>query len=389
MASGWLNTVVAEARERIERLYAGIKDYNSIQTLTRDTENYHRDATNLQSASKDKLIALSADLDSLRIYIDENSEELENLTFYSAEVDTIAKIIAALNTGLVTPSITTEEASKEIIIGICNKVDDGDTIYVGDVEWKESDPCIRLAGIDAPEKGTAAGIVAMQFLDNLVLGKEVTVYIDPHNPTEIYGRVLGTVYYNDPATDTPINLSVEMVSQCLAVPLLKFGKNKYVDPDEINQAHKMCVVGWPKIGVIKIVSAPAKASVWVDGMNTTEVTPTELELPIGIHHIVLSLTGRSSVHDDVVVDGVRRELPPYVLPALGVDVGAVEIHVLPRDKVGIVSIDGVVVGVSPVFVDLDATMSHSVVAQVGGVDSLPVAIKPRRGEIVRQVIDTT
>ena len=382
MVSGWLNPTIAEARERIERLYTGVREYNSIVTLARDNENYHKDSTGMYLAGKDKLDAMSQDLISLQSFVSSHSNELENIDFYNSEISALGKLIDALSAGRVTPDITTEEAIKEELTGTVTFVEDGDTFNLGEKS-------IRIAGIDAPESGTAAGMIAKQALESLILNKEVVVYVDPHNPTEVYGRVLGTVYVTDPATEMPINIAVEMVSRCLAVPLLKFGKNKYVDPNEIKQAASMCVIGWPAVGIIKVVSAPAKASIWVDGQYTTEVTPSELQLSVGMHHIVLSLTGRSSVHDDVVVDAVRRELPPYVLPPLGDNMGSVEIHVLPLTSVAIVSIDGVAQGVAPVFVDLDASLPHEVVVQIGDVISAPVVLQPRRGEIVRQTIDMT
>ena len=58
---------------------------------------------------------------------------------------------------------------------------------------------------------------------------------------------------------------------------------------------------------------------------------------------------------------------------LATNMGSVEIHVLPLTSVAMVSIDGVPQGVAPVFVDLDASLPHDVVVQIGDVVSAPVS----------------
>ena len=87
-----------------------------------------------------------------------------------------------------------KEAEKvKVIIGLCTKVIDGDTIHVvtgGNVRFK-----VRLERIDAPESDQPYGKEATDYLAKLIKGRTVRV---EWVKKDRYGRILGIVYYDQP-----------------------------------------------------------------------------------------------------------------------------------------------------------------------------------------------
>jgi endonuclease YncB( thermonuclease family) len=84
-------------------------------------------------------------------------------------------------------------ARADILAGRVVGVSDGDTITVLDnakIQHK-----IRLAAIDAPEKGQAFGERAKENLSRLVFGRDVRV---DWRKTDRYGRLVGTVWVAPP-----------------------------------------------------------------------------------------------------------------------------------------------------------------------------------------------
>jgi len=74
----------------------------------------------------------------------------------------------------------------------CVKVHDGDTITL---RWAERDfdfP-LRLINIAAPELKEENGEESQRWLEDIVLGKEVDIIINPTNRVEKWGRLLGYV----------------------------------------------------------------------------------------------------------------------------------------------------------------------------------------------------
>ena len=65
---------------------------------------------------------------------------------------------------------------------------DGDTLWFLDNGKKEK---LRLSQIDAPEKKQKYGMEAKNFLENLVLGKQITINFQ--GKKDRYGRYLGEV----------------------------------------------------------------------------------------------------------------------------------------------------------------------------------------------------
>lgn len=86
-------------------------------------------------------------------------------------------------------SLASSISSAGIIGGKVIKIADGDTITVLDFENKQQR--IRLAGIDAPEKGQPFGNASRKNLRELVAGKEVKVEFEKYDR---YGRIVGKVW---------------------------------------------------------------------------------------------------------------------------------------------------------------------------------------------------
>jgi endonuclease YncB( thermonuclease family) len=80
-----------------------------------------------------------------------------------------------------------------IIEGKVVKVADGDTITVLDSNKEQHR--VRLAGIDAPEKGQPYGNASRKNLRKLVAGKEVKVEFKKYDR---YGRIVGKVWVTPP-----------------------------------------------------------------------------------------------------------------------------------------------------------------------------------------------
>jgi endonuclease YncB( thermonuclease family) len=81
----------------------------------------------------------------------------------------------------------------ESLLGRVVGVTDGDTVTVLDAAKAQHK--VRLAGIDAPEKGQPFGERAKENLSRLVFGRDVRV---DWRKTDRYGRVVGTVWIASP-----------------------------------------------------------------------------------------------------------------------------------------------------------------------------------------------
>jgi len=81
----------------------------------------------------------------------------------------------------------------ETLSGRVVRVVDGDTVYVLDGAKKQHK--IRLAGIDAPERGQAFGTRSKDRMAELVAGQDVRV---DWYKTDRWGRLIGTVWVASP-----------------------------------------------------------------------------------------------------------------------------------------------------------------------------------------------
>ena len=80
-------------------------------------------------------------------------------------------------------------AHAEELAGKVIRVADGDTITILDAA--QAHHTIRLAGIDAPEKGQAFGTKSRESLSSMVAGRNVTVQ---WHKRDRYGRLVGQVF---------------------------------------------------------------------------------------------------------------------------------------------------------------------------------------------------
>lgn len=110
-----------------------------------------------------------------------------------------------------------KEAEKvKVVIGLCTKVIDGDTIHVvtgGNVRFK-----VRLERIDAPESDQPYGKEATDYLAKLIRGKTVRV---EWVKKDQYGRVLGIVYL--PSIEHSNNPNNRTIRQDINLHLVQTG----------------------------------------------------------------------------------------------------------------------------------------------------------------------
>lgn len=375
MVTGWPNQQIATARTWIDDIQGQIQFFKAGLEEARNAENYNRDSSDFYYSLRDSIMAMHDDIKALRAYCSDNRDKLENFNFYDMEITSLEKRIDALEIFIVQPGVSKDEAEAEEIEGIVTQVEDGDTFYIGE-------RIIRMAGTDAPEGGTPRGELAGKVLSDLIFGKNVKVKIDRHSPFDVYGRVLGVPYVGDQ------NMSLEMVARCMAKVNTKFGKHHFVDGDQLRQAEDKCIMGWPLVGEIEIVSDPPKSTVWVDGKDIGERTPAKILLTIGIHQIVVFKTGFSALHDTVTVSEPRKkELPPYKLQKLGVASGLIEVHVEPVGVPAIVSVNDAVQGISPIVVELPIADYSTVAIVSDGYSPQSTTVKPLLGRIVKILVE--
>jgi endonuclease YncB( thermonuclease family) len=74
------------------------------------------------------------------------------------------------------------------------KVTDGDTIRV-EVDFRDFNFPVRFLDTDAPEMDTRAGRNTQKWLENLILNKEVEVFINSNNRVDKWGRLLGEIFF--------------------------------------------------------------------------------------------------------------------------------------------------------------------------------------------------
>lgn len=383
MATGYSSIVVAEARERLSNLLRGIDGVSKLQRQARENEQYNINASALYVAARHDLLAIQTDFDIFKKFIDDNRDKLygNEAEYYAYKVDNIRMQLDYLTDTIVIPSLVTpvipagstdnDDAVGVSFPAVITKVSDGDTVTVEQILSTAGisplSHVVRIAGIDCPESGTTRGKMVRAATEAFWLGKEVTVYYDRHTPNDLYGRVLGTIYYDD------INFAIWSLEHCFTEPNLKFGKNHYVDGVEMKQAVKRCVISWPQLGKIRIITKPTHASVYLGkvGGDDSDLrvsrgnTPLELEIPVGDYVLILASPGLSSLRDVITVTDQEVILPPYVLPSDS-DSSVVRISTDPFDVRGIVSVDGDIIGIAPLNISLSNTDSHEIVVAADG-----------------------
>jgi len=75
------------------------------------------------------------------------------------------------------------------------KVIDGDTISV---KWNRRDFIfpVRFLGTNAPEMSEEGGAETREWLENIILGEEVEILVNPKIRVGKWGRILGTIIHH-------------------------------------------------------------------------------------------------------------------------------------------------------------------------------------------------
>lgn len=380
MVTGWKNATVAEARERIQTINESVQEFKEHIAEARDAENYRYDSESFYKASRDKLISIVDDIDELYAYVEANKVELaanDSMKYYENEILSLRGRSHALESIIVQPGASqfqeeiTEDPSFD---GIVTAIEDGDTIKV-------DDKVIRMAGIDAKEGGTDHGQLATEYLTKLILGKKVHVAVDRNTRFDQFGRGLGVVSLDGR------DINVEMLSACMADANLKFGRHHYVDPDVNKNAVAKCVFGYPLQAQVKIASDPPKCTVWIDGKDIGDVTPSDVKIPLGLHQIVIFKAGFSALHDIIdITEPKKIELPPFKLEKLLSGFGLVEIRVEPS-VLAVVAVDGVVQGAAPLVLELPLDIPATIAVTSEGYKDETFSTQSVVGKVVRVKVD--
>jgi hypothetical protein len=170
---------------------------------------------------------------------------------------------------------------------------------------------------------------------------------------------------------------------------LKFGKNHYVDPDEIKQVFARCLSGCPLSGSIKVTTTPTHAVVRYGKVGETlirhlELTPCDIVLPVGDYRIAISAPGCGTVIDDVTVTPYKQQLPVYTLQKIPAQNAQVIVEVAPIGK-AVVYIDGNMIGVAPISIELPVGVQVVVSVEVDGFNIPPQNVVPVIGEVKKLV----
>jgi endonuclease YncB( thermonuclease family) len=123
---------------------------------------------------------------------------------------------------LLISSSASSEAS--VLEGIVVKIADGDTITVLDSNIVQRR--IRIAGIDAPEKGQPFGNASRKRLGELVARKEVRIEFYKHDR---YGRIVGKVLVTPPDCPTcgkTLDVGLEQITMGMAWWYRKYAREQ-------------------------------------------------------------------------------------------------------------------------------------------------------------------
>lgn len=110
--------------------------------------------------------------------------------------------------------VSSSHAAASVLEGTVVKIADGDTITV--LDSNKAQHRVRIAGIDAPEKGQPFGNASRKRLDELVARKDVRVEFDKYDR---YGRIVGKVLVKPPDCPTcgkTLDVGLSQVSSGMA-----------------------------------------------------------------------------------------------------------------------------------------------------------------------------
>jgi len=77
---------------------------------------------------------------------------------------------------------------KPLMTGTVTRVKDGDTFVLDDLYN------LRMDGINAPEMDEPEGPASKEYLESLILGRQVDIHVDMDDRMDHYNRVIGVVY---------------------------------------------------------------------------------------------------------------------------------------------------------------------------------------------------
>ena len=111
-------------------------------------------------------------------------------------------------------SVSPSHSAARVLEGIVVKIADGDTITV--LDSNKVQHRIRIAGIDAPEKGQPFGNASGKRLGELVARKDVRVEYQKHDR---YGRIVGKVWVTPidcPTCDKTLDVGLAQITTGMA-----------------------------------------------------------------------------------------------------------------------------------------------------------------------------
>lgn len=358
-------TIQTEADAKVALLNSNIWQLGLIvRDRVQWLSDYHRNPIDFYNAALSKLSAVENQLSDFRDFLDTNNTEL-NMRYYNGEYDSFRQQIEGFRYVLPVPAITKEIAESERLQGKITKIDDGDTVFIDDKEC-------RLAGIDAAEAGSDRGIAATATITELVpVGTAVTLKIDKHTPIDVYGRALGVLLRDSDS----LNINLEMLRRCAAEVTTKYPRHRYIDQKEYEQVAEKCSLTFPTFGLLKLYSDPTHAALFIDGVDVKQITPAEIPVKIGTHHIEIAKYDYASHHEDIDVQ-VGANVINRKLVKLPASEGLLVVKTEPDGLA--VTVDGLPAGMSPVYITVASNDTHAVAAQTndGKIDSGTISAVP-------------
>lgn len=376
----------ALARQWLTRIQTNFWQFDAaVRTRVTWFNEQHYNPLKVYEGILDHYTAIRSDLSQFKAFLDSNNFPLTSS--YYQYYNAYAQYYDAYADVATPPALVQEDLDKGRIVGICEKVDDGDTIFVNGKE-------VRLVGIDSKEKGTfRGGITVTKRMEELLLGKMVTVYFDPHTPLEMYRRVLGAVYLGDGDREAlylrsdwkDIFVNYILVNECLAEPNDK-GRNQYIDPEMFKGAWQKCkLADFPDQVRLTIKTKSTHARIYVDGVDSNKVTPGFVDVTPGTHHITLAADGCSAWHEDITV-GYGDNTIFRTLAALPVANGVISIFTVPSDCD--IILNDMPQGVAPIIgLQIVASQPAVITATKEGFVSKTISIVPVAGRNIDVVFD--
>jgi endonuclease YncB( thermonuclease family) len=375
------NKVDALARQWLVRVQTNFWQFDAaVRTRVTWFNEQHYNPLRVYEGILPHYAALLSDLNNFKQFLDDNG--FSKSSSYYQYYEAYALYYASYADVAKPPALVQEDLDRGTIVGICEKVDDGDTLFVGGKE-------VRLVGINSQEKGTfIGGTAATARLRELAEGKLVTVYFDPYTPLEMYRRVLGAVYLGDGSREAlylrsdwkQLFLNYIMVDECLAEPTDK-GRNNFVDSYAFKAAWAKCkIADTPNLARLTIKSNPTHARIFVDGQVISKVTPDWVDMVPGVHHIVIAADGCSAWHEDVNVAYGDNKFFRKLLP-LPIAAGVLNIFTNPEDCD--VIMNDMPQGIAPLIgVQMMATSPVVITALKEGYESKTVSVLPLAGRYI-------